>query len=418
MNIGDALDIARLLKQAYDLYKACKAAPEEIRLAADYVHTMTLVLESVKSDLVTNKASFMHQKTALAKAKQQKLAQLIKRCQASVTQQERVLKKFQRFKADGGLGAYNKWKWSTSGKKEIADAKSELVLSSNLLNIFISTETVNILYKIEAYIEVMMPKIAALDLFPNDPRGQLTSTTPRPRSDSNVKVTIILSLVIARLKRTLDEYRWKQARKNKKLRPGPRRPQAVTRVNSGLVPNKNRDSLVQSYASQIVIPSNQPPGRSIPPRTPSPDFYLIDDTNNTTDPIPRPIRRTSSIQRITRRINARTVQPRTVREHFECWKVGVPELAIGLKVPPKYLHQRRGQAQLRKMAEVFNEASKYDKRALNEKSVSVKHLLKHKNKDEKKGKRWYLAGGRLIARDVGNSGFLIVEKSLVILVRR
>lgn len=406
MSVGDVFNIASLLKRAYDLHKGCKAAPEEIRLASDYVREMIVCLEGVQSNIAENRRSFVHQKSDQAKARTHTLNTALKSCQRSIERQEKVLKKYLGFRINGHVNLYDSWRWSTGGKTEIAEGKADIVQSTNILNIFLQSVSLNALWTVEQSMDIMMQYFAKFELH------QQTAPGMRPRSGSNVKIAIVYSLVISRFKKILSKYRWKKRNRAKNGKPnpgGPHRPKKVVRMNSGLAPKR-------------ITPGKTAPMKPPRTRSPSPDFYYISSKKESGDDfVPRPIRRSTTIQRIVGGINARTIAPKPADEHFECWKVGVGTLAIGAKIPPKFLRQNRGQAQLRKMGEVFKEAAQYDSKALNAKSASVKRILKDKNEQEAKkgrGLKWYFVAGRLINRDNGTTGMVSVEKSLIVLVRR
>ncbi|KAF2680403.1 hypothetical protein K458DRAFT_421632 [Lentithecium fluviatile CBS 122367] len=409
--LGDIFGIAHVLKRAYDLYQGCASAPEEIRLACDHVHVMALCLEGVHSDIVSNKSSFVHQHTAVAKSQTHRLKVKMVHCEKALRRMEALLKKYTGFKH---VSAWNRFRWSTEGKKEIAEAKSDLVFATNVLDMFLKGIHLNVLWKVEAMIEALTTKFAGLDV-------TLPTTTPptgqkRPRAQSNVTRTIIISLVLARLRKVLRTYRSKKTGKagtGKKPNPGPRRPKTITRTNSSFAKNTKRNTLINSYATNLASDPPPPytprPHNPRRPRTPNPDFHYI----------PRPIRRTSSLNRLT----ATTKKPHTPRgaEYFECWRVGIGTLAFGAKIKPEFVQHKRGQLQLRKMGEVFREAGQFSDRALTEKSRCVDMMLKRKNKEEKDkkgGRKWYFVGGRVFAVDAGRTGMVRVEKAFLVVVRR
>jgi hypothetical protein len=419
-SLGDLLGLAHVLKRAYDLYQGCDAAPQEIRLARDHIHAMTLCLEGVSSDLLKNPRSFVHLKTDLAKSQTHSLKVHVGTCERALKRMGRLLQKYEGFKGQH-VSLWQRYLWSTEGKKEIAECKSDLVLATCMLDMFLGTVRSNVLYKVEAMMEALMGQWAAMDGLFELPNTAAPRT--RPRAGSNVTRTILVSLVLTKLRKALQSYRRKKTGAVKKPHPGPRRPKTVTRTNSGFMMNIKRNNLLHTYASNLANATPPPPHtprRSNPrPRTPSPDFHYIPG-GTATSPIPGPIRRSSSLNRLTARLNARVVQPIRAVEHYACWKVGTGTLAIGLKTATKYLQHKRGQLQLRKMGEVFKEASALDdSRALTEKDKRVKALLSEKNKKVRKGgKKWYFVSGRVTGRDPGQTGMVTVEKALVILVKR
>ena len=425
MDPGTLLGLAHVLKRAYDLYTSCKAAPEEIRLATDHIHTMALVLEGVKSDLFQNPRSFVHQKTDIAKARTHNLKRHIANCEGSLKRMGGLLGRYQGYKQKGGLGAWDRFRWSREGKKEIAECKADLVLCTSMLDLFLSKEGLSVLWKLESMMEAMMKRFEALEVFqpssPDPKTGQ-----KRPRSNSNVGRTLVLSLVIGRLKKVLLRYRRRKMGKKPPPKPtqagpGPRRPKPISRTSTGFGLSQKRNNLMTNYATSIANASisTPTPKRQSRPRTPSPDFYYI--PGGTATPPRGPIRRSSSMQKLLGKINNQASKPKTQTEHYECYKVGTGALAFGPKIAPQFLSHKRGQIQLQKIATVFKEASQFDTRALNEQDSRVKAILKAKNEREKKQgtkRKWYLVAGRVISRDPGRTGMVTVEKAMVVLVRR
>ncbi|KAJ4360707.1 uncharacterized protein N0V89_001274 [Didymosphaeria variabile] len=418
--LSDLATVVHILKRAHAFCESCRSAPEEIYLAREHVHAMTLCLEGVSSDLYENQRSFVHQTTYKAKTRQHTLKAHIASCDRSLMRMEVLLQSYQGFKKEH-VSLWDKFRWSTGGKKEIAECKADLVLSTAVLDVFLGREQLSVLYKLESIMEAFMKRVAPLEAFDvpmsaNDGRG-------RQRSGSNVTRTIVISLVLARLKKVLQSYRRKTANaKSKKAghQTSPGRPKPVMRTNSGFMNNPNRNALMHTYASNMAsaaafkAPHIQ---RKPHPRTPSPDFHYIPSTRPSS-PLPGLIRRSSSMQRLTSHLNARNSNLRTSKEHYECWRVGIGTLALGPKTAPQYLPHKRGQLQLRKMGDVFKEAELYDSRAVTESDEKVKSLLKEKNRKVKKGRKWYFVAGKVVGRDPGRTGVVSVEKAFVVLVRR
>ena len=422
--LGTALGIAHVLKRARDLYTACKAAPEELRLAGDHVHTMALVLTGVHSDLIKNQHSFLHQNGHSSIARIQNLKQHTKHCENSLKRMEGLLGTFNGFKKAGGMRAWDKFRWSTDGKREIAECKADLVLCTSMLDLFLSKEGLNVLWKVESMIENMMKRFEALESLSRG-QAQKDKATSRPRRASNIGRTILLSLVVSRLKRILTSYRRKKmtrkgVAKPSNMGPGPRRPKRLTRVTSGFTSNPTRDKMIQTYARTIANTSaptsSEKPQRA---RAPSPDFYYI--STSSPPPINKPIRRSSSMQRLLGTINTKSGRTPSKDEYLSCWRVGLGRLAFGPKTAPQFLKHNRGQMQLRKIAAVFKEAAQFGARGLTEQDLRVKAILKAKNNQEKEKqtkKRWYFVAGRITGIDNGKTGMVSVEKAMVILSRR
>lgn len=403
--------------------EGCHSAPEEIFLALEHVHAMALCLAGVSSDLYSNPRSIVHQTADIAKVRQHQLKVHIAKCDRALLRMETLLKKYVSFK-DQDISLWDKFRWSIDGKREIAECKATLVTTTIMLDMFLSKEKLNVLWKIESTIEKLTKRICALEVFD---LPSSANSRERPKGGSNVIRTIFASLVLARLGTALKSYRGTkilasaQRTSRPYLQSGPRRPKSVGRTNFGFRDNSQRNALLQTYGSCLVTatpgtPQPQHPLQAPQPRAPSPDFYYI--TATTPSPSLRPVRRSSSMQHLLGCLNARIVVPAPPKDHYKCWKVGTGSLAFGPRIAPKFLKHRRGQTQLRKLATIIREASIYDGRSLTERDRRVELLLKEKNKKVPNGMKWYFAAGKVLERDPGRTGMVTVEKAIVVLVRR
>ncbi|KAF2264952.1 hypothetical protein CC78DRAFT_532815 [Lojkania enalia] len=417
--VGTVFNIAALLKKAYDLYEDCKKAPEEIRLAIDHIHALTIVLEGVRSDLIGNHRSYVHQTNDVAKSQKMKLRLHIMHCDRALNRMDKLLKKFHSFTH---VSAWKKFRWSMEGKKEIADAKEDVVMATISLDLFLSHQGLSVIWKLENMMEVIMQKFDGLEEL------KLSNGGMRGRSLSMAGRTVVLSLVITRWLKILRRYRRKNmspGSKSKHPAPASKLTKVVARVHSGFGANKKRDIIMQSYANNIAKASSVPIDHTPRERIPSPDFYYISRRDTTSDP-PNLLRRSSSMNRLMDKVNAaRSQKP---KEILRCWRVGLGTVAGMMKTGPQFKPHLRGQMQLRKLANVLHEASeceidrpKHEQRGLNEKDKRVRLLLKSKNDKEKRDRTrmsWSLVAARVMARDPGKTGMVSVEKAMVILARR
>ena len=412
--IGGLFNIAALLKRAYDIYDGCKKAPEEIRLAVDHIHTLTITLEGVRSDLIDNPRSFLYQHSTSdpAQARKQNLKQHIMHCSRALARMERLLTRYHNYKHVSG---WDKFRWTTEGKKEIADAKEDVVMATIMLNMFLSSQNLSVVGRLENMMEAFMKRLDGIEnLKPRAGSG-------RGRSSSMTGKVTMLGWAISRWLKILQKCRRRRGGNNPKSRPpgtSAKRPKAVSRVNSGFTINKQRHALIQSFASNMVN-APETTETNLRRRTPSPDFHYI--PGGSTIPSPHIIRRSSSMTRLLGNINAQAVKSRVQTEYLKCWKVGLGRLAFGPKTAPQFKPHQRGQMQLRKVAEVLKEASKYDNRGISEADKRVSLLLRLQNsieKENRSGKQWYLLTARKVATDPGRTGMVSVEKAIVILVRR
>ncbi|KAF2805453.1 uncharacterized protein BDZ99DRAFT_105553 [Mytilinidion resinicola] len=168
---------------------------------------------------------------------------------------------------------WDRYKWASSGKAEVADVLADLMLSTTLLNTFMHGETWGGLGDIENSIEEFRAMLARLPQTPTK-----NSSRRRSLSLSHVGRCSIASLAIAKLRRKVTRRR-RLARKaspgrhsgatklgrsvpkptttiKKSSRSAPR-PTTLTRMNTGLVTNQQRNNRLQSYLSNL--PKHTPP---------------------------------------------------------------------------------------------------------------------------------------------------------------
>ncbi|KAF2118033.1 hypothetical protein BDV96DRAFT_644365 [Lophiotrema nucula] len=419
--LGTLATIGSLLKKAYDIYAGCKQAPEEIRLAAEHVHGMTLVLEDVRTNLVNNRRSYVHQKNnAMAQTQRHNLEKRVQHCERALIRTDNLLRKYKSFKHISG---WQKFTWSTGGKAEIASCKEDLVMSLMLLDTYINAGNAGTLYRVERTLEIFMQRFEVLaGLQPVNP---FTPTTGgRGRRTSNVGCVLVLSLIISRLRKALLRYRRRKPNSRNTgtggrtiPKPTSKRPGTITRVPSGFNTYTTKPSFNTALGNYATSITSSPSTWSTSPQAGG-------KRAKTPDPYPRlgaPIRRSSSMSKLMTRINASAQRPRPTSSHYACYKIGIGSLAFGFKTAPQTVKYKRGQTQLRKMAAVFQESSAFDQRGLGEADKRVRMVLKARNEEEKKGgsaKRWKLVTARVVGRDPGRSGMVSVEKAVVIVARR
>jgi hypothetical protein len=294
--------------------------------------------------------------------------------------------------------------------------------------LWLAKEGLSVLWKLEAMMEEFCKKMAALELH--------ASANPeyvgrRPRTRSNATGAFAAALFLSKVKQRLAKYRKaKKAKIKPASNPGVRRIKPVVRVNSGFMPNQRRKTLLEEHAKKAVKAAAHPKSNPEPkgPRAPSPDFYLIGAVGSvpSTPPPPYPGPPSSSPKRIPTQYKTRTAVPKAVPKttpealcpRLECWKVGVAHLCIGFKSAPQFLRYKRGQTQLRKMAGMIKDSDSYARHALNEKDIRVKMIMNMRNRKEKKdntGRKCTFLAGKILSRDPGRTGTMVVEKAVVIL---
>ncbi|OCK74542.1 hypothetical protein K432DRAFT_248863, partial [Lepidopterella palustris CBS 459.81] len=240
--IGAVISIAGLLKRAYDLYDACSKAAEEFKTASRQVHSMTIVLEGVRSDLINNKRSAINRGGDIAKNKSNRLKTLLAGCSVSLGKLEALLKKYNGLRNNSS--AWDSFRWGNGGKAEIKNMQADLVVSMVMLNTFLQSEGLDALGRLEQAMEMLMRKFDSLEM----PRSQTKSRgDTRRRSSDGVGRCLIAGFFISRLLARI-RSRKPLSRKNTMARSkgGVEKIRPTVRVKSGLSPNKKRDSLLQS----------------------------------------------------------------------------------------------------------------------------------------------------------------------------
>jgi hypothetical protein len=128
------------------------------------------------------------------------------------------------------------------------------------------------------------------------------------------------------------------------------------------------------------------------------------------------------MNRILNKVNSHeTPRPPTLGEHLACWKIGKGSYSAFGPSIKRFVRLKRGQLQLRNIANVFKEAAQFESKLnLTEKDARVKMLLKNLNsaKDKLRGQKWFFVAGSIIERDPGKTGAIVVERTLVIVARR
>lgn len=392
MSAGDILNIGALLKKAYDLIKAYHSAHTELQILASHITNTTNILQSVQKGLVSNPRSILYQKGDSAQTRKQLVKSLLKGCQLSLSRFEAFMKKFNVAKEKISKG--DKFTLIFESKAEIADMKIDLLMSTTNLHMFLTSEGLVAMPDIIAATEHLKVQGANIENYLKSGGAVKLSTHPkkktkgRGRSDPDIRFPVLAPLVLVRFLARLKRYRRKKQQGGKKQQqkkpqknavPG-QRPK-VMRQNSGFGVRKNAPKT--PYKTRIVAPAK--------PRSPT-------------------------------RKDSMALGEHKAR--YECWKVGVAN-TLGLKGQPKFIQHKRRQAELENMAATFNEASGYDKKGLNKNDERVKLILKKKNAKETEkhsGRTWHLEGARVIARvqasKNGVGSFMVVEKALVIVVRR
>lgn len=403
------IGIIELTKRAYDFISGCEKAPTELREAAALLELMKIVLEDVKSNLVENPSSFVHCTTATDKARTSSLKSCLSHCQQTMKKTCQLLKKYH---ISGHVPMWDRARYSSGGKAEIAECKCELVIASNLLNTCMLAGQVSVIWSVESKCD------ALLRCWEHQKKRERLSIPPG---------TLGYSFAVSRFKTILSNYRRRRAPPVPKSKPQKTitkklwQPKTIMRVGSNFTLSSKGTLLAEEYMGNLMKPEDIS-DEQITPRTPSPDFNTVDglDLRPSTPPL-HLIRRTSTIPRLTQQYNACAAGFRRNGDLLECWKVRIVITFVGAKGAYTTEQCKRGQLQLWQMLTIFKEAHDYSKRTLQAKDSRVKHILKHKNKIENEagtGRNWTLAAARVVKRDPGRTGIVTAEKAIVLLVGR
>ncbi|PSN68273.1 hypothetical protein BS50DRAFT_360249 [Corynespora cassiicola Philippines] len=440
--VGDIFDIADILRRAWDLYRGCLDAASEMKDAASHIHHMTVVLQDIHVAISTNRMPFIHLQHDQAKTRTHSLKANIKLCEKSLVKMGRLLDKY-RSQGRHSISRWDQLRWSDHGKKELTDAKADMIFATTVLNTSLQTANIDSLSRLEDMISAIGRKLALCEIV--ESKGSTRKASDDGDKDAIPKGIVFASLVItklrnmlhsirirkaitantvARLQKTLDNIRVRRiVRRNTPTaidthamiagtpgkHPGPRARKCLSRTNSGFESGKIKSPSRKRLPNQLA---NQPtrPKQAVRARTPSPDPSQFS---------PRPIRRVGTARRIAAQINAKAADLPHTTAFYQLWVVKSGSLMY-FKSVPKWDPCKRGQLQIRNMARIFKEANQTDRecRALEKKDKRVSLKLKDLNDIERKkdrGLKWHFVVGRVMVREPGN---VIAEKSFLIFVRR
>lgn len=354
------VSIGNVIYQAVKLFEALKAAPDEFNTAALHVHSLSIVLESVRSDLVDNPCSVVNTPNILRQTKRTKLAHLINNCDKSLQKVEAVLKKYKGLQRSAWIA----WRWSSKGKQEIDSIHADLLLQTLFLNLFLASENRESLSKIGTVVEDIRRALERLSAGGHsgnnhDDAGHRNDCNQRKRP--SVGGAIFAGLFISRLKTRLKKN--KQARKRKVVQR-PNSPKPIVRVRTLPPENKRRNTLLAEYVETLTKEE-------------------MGDTSNSN------------------------------QEKLECWLIAEGQYFFG---GPTIYHRRqikRGQMQIKEMAKQFESAGKGSTCDTYRNHSAVKWILREKNSNGSRY-RWTLAAAVI---ESSSHGMTRTKKVRVILRR-
>ncbi|KAF2869583.1 hypothetical protein BDV95DRAFT_105006 [Massariosphaeria phaeospora] len=212
---GLVLGVHSIIKTANDISTDLKNLPEEIRLFDEHIFSMTLVLRSVEADLMNNAYSFVHQQNQNSNMKRLELTTHLRTCEVALKRTLALITTYRNFRH---ISDWDKYRWSNKGKKEIAECKSDLVLATSMLDLFLSKQGLNVLWKLESMMEKLSKQFGALEVL--QPTSSTNMVKPIPKK-FNWGRLVVVALVIGKFRIVLRRYR---AKKLRQAKPRPRRP--------------------------------------------------------------------------------------------------------------------------------------------------------------------------------------------------
>jgi hypothetical protein len=357
---GQILNVASIIRKALALIQAMKAAPGEFETTVRHVHSMTILLENVQSDLLNNPRSVINRQHNLRTSRRGELARLVSNCDKSLDQVKALVKKYQSI----STSLWRQWRWQDAGKPEADRIHMELMWWAQLMTAFMAREGLNVQARIEIAIEDLqagqqalmrlMQQIAAgnyktvlREPKPKKTGGKKPKTTTTGKD--SIGRTILASLFICRLRARVQKK--KQSRKSKRK---PTRP-PIIRTNS--TPLKRRTTLLGDYVDTIA-----------------------------------------SNPELTKR-----------HRNLECWLIREGQYAFGGRALHAGKQIVRGQAQLAEMATTFQSAgSCSSSTSIDRKHPAVKWIVRQR-------KGWTMVAARIQSVDASAHGLTNTKKILVIL---
>ena len=358
--VTQVANIGNVIYQTVKLIEALKAAPDEFNTTVRHVRSLSIVLESVRSDLVDNPRSIINAPNNLRQSKCAKLARLVSNCDKSLQKVEAVLKKYK----GSQRSVWIAWRWSSKGKQEVDTIHADLVFWIHLLNLFLANETRESLWKTEIAVEEIRRALERLSADNHLGNSGGHRNDGNRRKLSSIGGAIFASLFISRLKARL--------RRNKKTRRGkgvqrPNLPKPIVRVRTQPLENKRRTTLLAEYAGALVE----------------------ENINNASN---------------------------SGRERFECWLVIQAQYSFGSPAIYTGRQIKRGQMQLKEMAKLFEAAGQGSTCGVDRNHGAVKWMLRQRNRNKSRY-GWALAAARVEFVESSPHGMIRYKKVLVILRR-
>ena len=355
---SQAVGIAGLINQAWNLFKALKAAHSEWKAAARHVRSLAFTLEILQIDLLNNPRSTFNLSDSRNSSRRKHVENLIGYCGKDVQKLEALLKSYP-------SGLWPQLEWTRKGKQEVASALAGMDHWIQQLNLLLNAEKLIS----NGRLEIMMERLLQPQSNGQRPRirrpGISRSNTLRQKKKSSAGFAILAALFISRLKS-------KVAQKRRRQRP------AIIRRITGLKP-----------ARRV---------RTIPIDSKKKDSLIADYINSLAE-------------------DAKASPPASGTARLECWIVKEAGYAIG----GRKLHDGaqkipRGQAQLEDMVKLFQANEQGSTRRVEQNHAAVKWMLRYTKYHYPNYKFEYVAA-RIDSIDSSPHGVVRTKKVLVIVKR-
>jgi hypothetical protein len=349
----------KAIDQAYKLYKSLKAAPSELKATKSFIHGLTIVLQSIRSDLIEDPNSIVNSNNSLRAKKRAEISKLSDECIKSLHKVEKVLKKYNNLSRDLWL----RWRWSREGKQTVAQMDACLICSTNNLSLYMQNLGLGALGRMELLIQKMMGICVQQTAGP-----AITNTQRRPNLllRQNFRRVILVSLFVSRL-----VAKWKSTKaaiRARKVNMHKRRNSGF--VRSGPKPNAKKSTLMKDYSKKLLEEQSENNGSKL-------------------------------------------------NEQFECYVLSDGHVLFTTNFH-ETRQVKRGQLQLAEMVTILNEAALGSGEAVDPGNQAVKNLIAWRNKKSWHGenRKWGFAAGRIQSKKASRHGATSVEKMMVIIKRK
>ena len=351
---GQVINIGNIIYQAVKLIDSLKAAPGEFTTTILHVQSLNIVLESLHTEVIDNPHSIINRQNNLRAAKRSEIARYISHCERSLKRVELLLKKYH----DVLHSTWVAWRWSSKGKQEVDSIHADIMFWTQLMNVFMAREGLVSLWKIEVAMDDvrrLMQQLAAgghplAGGYSTGNRGEV-SQKKWPKLGGMILASFFISRLKARLRR---RYRTGKGGQKSSF------PKSVCRVGT----LKRKTTLLADYAGTLAE-----------------------------EPINR--------------------QSKPGSQRFECWQVSSGRYAIGGPALHAGKQVRRGQMQLKEMADLFQAAGTGSTTGVDYNHAAVKWLLRSRNSNSRR--RWVLAAARMESTESSPHGMIRTKKVMVVL---